>query len=62
MILLPSGRTLAIAVTSWREREANVRYYENNRGFNWPHASAALALDRYLDSPLDHERDRASRA
>lgn len=42
-------------------REASVRYYENSRAGNWAHASAALALDRYLTSPLEHELDRASR-
>ncbi|WP_170284591.1 ROK family protein [Kribbella amoyensis] len=41
-------------------RDASVRYYES-RSFNWAHASAALALDRYLASPLEHETDRASR-
>ncbi|TCC34722.1 hypothetical protein [Kribbella sindirgiensis] len=39
----------------------SVRYYEGSRGFNWPHASAALALDRYLAAPLEHELDRAAR-
>ena len=40
---------------------ASVRYLEDSREGNWAHASAALALDRYLASPLEHELDRASR-
>ncbi|GAA1610908.1 MULTISPECIES: ROK family protein [Kribbella] len=43
-------------------REASVRYYEDqHRAFNWPQASAALALDHYLAAPLEHELDRATR-
>ncbi len=41
-------------------RDANVRFHHDGRT-GWPRASAALALDRYLASPLEHERDRASR-
>lgn len=43
-------------------QEAKVRYYDRRRPDYWPHASAALALDRYLTSPLWHERERALRA
>jgi predicted NBD/HSP70 family sugar kinase len=42
-------------------REANVRHYDYGRPDYWPHASAALALDRYLASPLHHEEERAAR-
>ncbi len=42
-------------------REANVRFLHDERS-GWPRASAALALDHYLASPLDHERERAVRA
>ncbi|MGZ0148693.1 ROK family protein [Kribbella sp. WER1] len=42
-------------------REASVQYYEDSRAGNWAHASAALALDRYLASPLDHELELAAR-
>lgn len=42
-------------------REATVRYYDIRRADYWPHASATLALDRYLASPLWHEAARASR-
>ncbi len=43
-------------------RDAEVRFYDRSRPDYWPHASAALALDRYLASPLWHERDRELRA
>lgn len=43
-------------------REAEVRFYDRRRPDYWPHASAALALDRYLASPLWHEGNRALRA
>ncbi|WP_197522188.1 ROK family protein [Occultella aeris] len=42
-------------------RDAKVRYYDHRRPDYWPHASAALALDQYLASPLWHEGDRALR-
>lgn len=42
-------------------REAKVRFYDRRRPDYWPHASAALALDSYLASPLWHEGDRALR-
>jgi predicted NBD/HSP70 family sugar kinase len=42
-------------------REASVRYYDESRRGYWAHASAALALDSYLASPLEHEADRSSR-
>ena len=42
-------------------REANVRHHGGERPDFWARASAALALDRYLASPLEHEGDRASR-
>jgi predicted NBD/HSP70 family sugar kinase len=43
-------------------REAEVRFHDRHRPDYWPHASAALALDHYLASPLWHEGNRASRA
>lgn len=43
------------------EREPEVRFHAEPRSDYWAHASAALALDRYLNSPLQHEGDRASR-
>jgi predicted NBD/HSP70 family sugar kinase len=42
-------------------RDANVRYQGGGEPDFWARASAALALDRYLASPLEHEEDRASR-
>ncbi|TDE91539.1 ROK family protein [Occultella glacieicola] len=42
-------------------RDAKVRFYDHRRPDYWPHASAALALDAYLASPLWHEGDRAMR-
>jgi hypothetical protein len=39
-------------------RQAKVRFYDRVRPDYWPHASAALALDSCLASPLRHETDR----
>ncbi|MFC7621696.1 ROK family protein [Microlunatus sp. GCM10028923] len=40
-------------------REANVRYDDSTRPGYWARASAALALDRYLATPLEQEQERA---
>lgn len=43
-------------------RDADVRHHGRARQDFWAHASAALALDRYLAAPLQHEHGRLGRA
>ena len=58
--------TFCIEATRQRYRElvgrdTDVRYHGNARDDFWAHAAAALALDRYLAAPLQHEQERLSR-
>ncbi len=42
-------------------RDPDVKYYDGGRPDLWARGSAALALDRYLASPLEHETSRLVR-